>query len=62
MEEPKTVTAPMMRTRHPALKNSTGLPPAQTHGTVGRDYEYKRLGHFPTLQNGPAYGEIIPLK
>lgn len=64
MEEPKTVTVSYdEKPGIQALKNiAPDLPPAQTHGTVGRDYEYKRLGTLSLLAGMDLLtGEIIPL-
>jgi len=64
MKEPKTVTVsydenPGIR----ALKNiAPDLPPTKEHGTVARDYEYKRLGTLSLLAGMDLLtGEIIPL-
>lgn len=63
MEEPKTVTIsydekPGMQ----ALKNiARDLPPTKEHGTVGRDYEYKRLGTVSLLAGLDLLtGKVIP--
>jgi len=64
MEEPKTVTVSYdEKPGIQALKNiAPDLPPTQTHGTVGRDYEYKRLGTLSLLAGMDLLtGEIIPL-
>lgn len=62
-EEPKTVTIsydekPGMQ----ALKNiAPDLPPNEKHGTIGRDYEYKRLGTVSLLGGLDLLtGVIIP--
>lgn len=63
MDEPKTVTIsydekPGMQ----ALKNiAPDLPPTEKHGTVGRDYEYKRLGTVSLLAGLDLLtGMVIP--
>ena len=63
MDEPKTVTIsydekPGMQ----ALKNiAKDLPPTEKYGTVGRDYEYKRLGTVSLLAGLDLLtGEVIP--
>lgn len=63
MDEPKTVTIsydekPGMQ----ALKNiALDLPPTKGHGTVGRDYEYKRLGTVSLLAGLDLLtGEVMP--
>jgi len=63
MDEPKTVTLsydekPGMQ----ALKNiAPDLPPTKEHGTVSRDYEYKRLGTVSLLAGLDLLtGEVIP--
>lgn len=63
MDEPKTVTIsydekPGMQ----ALKNiAPDLPPTKGHGTVGRDYEYKRLGTVSLLAGLDLLtGEVMP--
>lgn len=64
MEDPKTVTVSYdEKPGIQALKNiAPDLPPTQTHGTVGRDYEYKRLGTLSLLAGMDLLtGEIIPL-
>lgn len=63
MDKPKTVT--LSYDEKPgiqALKNiAQDLPPTQKHGTVGRDYEYKRLGTVSLLAGIDLLtGEIIP--
>lgn len=64
MDEPKTVTISYdEKPGIQALKNiAPDLPPTQGHGTVGRDYEYKRLGTLSLLAGMDLLtGEIIPL-
>lgn len=64
MKEPKTVTVSYdEKPGIQALKNiAPDLPPAKGHGTVGRDYEYKRLGTLSLLAGMDLLtGEIIPL-
>lgn len=64
MEEPKTVTVSYdEKPGIQALKNiAPDLPPTQAHGTVGRDYEYKRLGTLSLLAGMDLLtGKIIPL-
>lgn len=64
MEEPKTVTVSYdEKPGIQALKNiASDLPPTQEHGTVGRDYEYKRLGTLSLLAGMDLLtGEITPL-
>lgn len=63
MDEPKIVTIsydekPGMQ----ALKNiAPDLPPTEEHGTVGRDYEYRRLGTVSLLAGLDLLtGEVIP--
>lgn len=63
MDEPRTVTVsydgkPGMQ----ALKNiAPDLPPTESHGTVGRDYEYKRLGTVSLLAGLDLLtGEVMP--
>lgn len=63
LAEPKTVTLsydekPGMQ----ALKNiAPDLAPTQKHGTVGRDYEYKRLGTVSLLAGLDLFtGNVIP--
>lgn len=63
MDAPKTVT--LSYDEKPgiqALKNiAQDLPPTQKHGTVGRDYEYKRLGTVSLLAGIDLLtGKIIP--
>lgn len=63
MEEPKTVT--LSYDEKPgiqALKNiAPDLPPTEKHGTVGRDYEYKRLGTVSLLAGIDLLtGKVIP--
>lgn len=64
MDEPKTVTIsydekPGMQ----AIKNiAPDLPPTKGHGTIGRDYEYIRLGTVSLLAGMDLLtGEVIPL-
>lgn len=64
MESPKTVTISYdEKPGIQALKNiAPDLPPTQQHGTIGRDYEYKRLGTLSLLAGMDLLtGEIIPL-
>jgi transposase len=64
MEQPKTVTISYdEKPGIQALKNiAPDLPPTTEHGTVGRDYEYKRLGTLSLLAGMDLLtGEIIPL-
>lgn len=64
MDEPKTVTISYdEKPGIQAIKNTApDLPPTQGHGTVGRDYEYKRLGTLSLLAGMDLLtGEIIPL-
>jgi len=63
MDEPKTVIVSYdEKPGIQALKNiAPDLPPTQEHGTVGRDYEYKRLGTLSLLAGMDLLtGEIIP--
>jgi len=63
MKEPKTVTVSYdEKPGIQALKNTApDLPPTGEHGTVGRDYEYKRLGTLSLLAGMDLLtGEIIP--
>lgn len=63
MDAPKTVT--LSYDEKPgiqALKNiAQDLPPTEKHGTVGRDYEYKRLGTVSLLAGIDLLtGKVIP--
>lgn len=63
MDEPKTVTISYdEKPGIQALKNiAPDLPPTKEHGTIGRDYEYKRLGTVSLLAGLDLLtGEIIP--
>ncbi len=63
MEEPKTVTISYdEKPGIQALKNiAPDLPPTQEHGTIGRDYEYRRLGTVSLLAGMDLLtGTIIP--
>ena len=63
VDEPKTVTISYdEKPGIQALKNTApDLPPTKEHGTVGRDYEYKRLGTVSLLAGLDLLtGEIIP--
>ena len=62
MDEPKTVTISYdEKPGIQALKNiAPDLPPTKEHGTIGRDYEYKRLGTVSLLAGLDLLtGEII---
>ncbi len=64
MHEPKTVTVSYdEKPGIQALKNiAPDLPPTKEHRTIGRDYEYKRLGTISLLAGMDLLtGEIIPL-
>ncbi len=64
MDEPKTVTVSYdEKPGIQALKNiAPDLAPVKGHGTVGRDYEYKRLGTVSLLAGMDLLtGKIIPL-
>lgn len=64
LDEPKTVTISYdEKPGIQALKNiAPDLPPTKEHGTVSRDYEYKRLGTVSLLAGMDLLtGEIIPL-
>lgn len=63
MDEPKTVTISYdEKPGIQALKNiAPDLPPTKKHGTVGRDYEYKRLGTVSLLAGLDLLtGVVIP--
>ena len=63
MDEPKSVTISYdEKPGIQALKNiAPDLPPTKEHGTIGRDYEYKRLGTVSLLAGLDLLtGEIIP--
>ncbi len=63
MDEPKTVTISYdEKPGIQALKNiAPDLPPTKENGTIGRDYEYKRLGTVSLLAGLDLLtGEIIP--
>ena len=63
MDAPKTVTISYdEKPGIQALKNiAPDLPPTSKHGTVGRDYEYKRLGTVSLLAGLDLLtGRIIP--
>lgn len=63
MDEPKTVTISYdEKPGIQALKNiAPDLPPTKEHGTVGRDYEYRRLGTVSLLAGLDLLtGTIIP--
>ena len=63
MDEPKTVTISYdEKPGIQSLKNiAPDLPPTKEHGTIGRDYEYKRLGTVSLLAGLDLLtGEIIP--
>lgn len=63
MDEPKTVTISYdEKPGIQALKNiAPDLPPTKEHGTIGRDYEYKRLGTIFLLAGLDLLtGAIIP--
>ena len=64
IQEPKTVTISYdEKPGIQALKNiAPDLPPTKEHGTICRDYEYKRLGTLSLLAGMDLLtGEIIPL-
>lgn len=52
MEEPKTIT--VSYDENPAFRLlriwHRSFPPTQANGTIGRDYEYNALRHYPCLQ------------
>ena len=63
MDAPKTVTISYdEKPGIQALKNiAPDLPPTEKHGTVGRDYEYKRLGTMSFLAGLDLLtGTVIP--